>query len=421
MSSSSTHRPLTHLERTLACAGLGIALSAGLISAVPATSTALAAESSAADTSAAASAAGEAAEQPTLYIGRDGAEVEVACQAETTPADLVAALAEQTGWNLALAGDIVLDDDTQSVIVPLGEDNVVLTGDVSGVDAAYAGENREDLVYTVLNSIAMTILHNTPCATVHFSAPDGGPIEIEDGDFSFYLSNYCDWYEPNVVTTNEPLPEDVIGSYWPTPIGPNMAGWPNLSIVFAREGVQPGEGVITVTDSEDSVIDEIDVTDPERVFVSEAAEEVIGAYNLKSGTFLTVLLSEPLAPGETYGVCFDKGTFVFGDLTTSSDMTEGMWQIETYGYGLGEVSDPDGHVTVGETFTEEFLLDDNVEKVVISPSDPEICEISTTELTESGTVTYTPLEAGEAHFFITFHLTDGTAYPLTNSYFIEED
>ena len=67
------------------------------------------------------------------------------------------------------------------------------------------------------------------------------------------------------------------------------------------------------------------------------------------------------------------------------------------------------------------LLDDNVEKVVISPSDPEICEISTTELTESGTVTYTPLEAGEAHFFITFHLTDGTAYPLTNSYFIEED
>ena len=51
-------------------------------------------------------------------------------------------------------------------------------------------------------------------------------------------------------------------------------------------------------------------------------------------------------------------------------MTEGMWQIETYGYGLGEVSDPDGHVTVGETFTEEFLLDDNVEKVVISPSDP---------------------------------------------------
>ena len=36
-------------------------------------------------------------------------------------------------------------------------------------------------------------------------------------------------------------------------------------------------------------------------------------------------------------------------------------------------------------------------------------------------MTYTPLEAGEAHFFITFHLTDGTAYPLTNSYFIEED
>ena len=175
MSSSSTHRPLTHLERTLACAGLGIALSAGLISAAPATSTALAAESSAAGTPAATSAAGEAAEQPTLFIGRDGAEVEVACQAETTPADLVAALAEQTGWNLALAGDIVLDDDTQSVIVPLGEDNVVLTGDVSSVDAAYAGESREDLVYTVLNSIAMAILHNTPCATVHFSAPDGGP------------------------------------------------------------------------------------------------------------------------------------------------------------------------------------------------------------------------------------------------------
>ena len=128
----------------------------------------------------------------------------------------------------------------------------------------------------------MTILHNTPCATVHFSATRRRPIEIEDGDFSFYLSNYCDWYEPNVMTTNEPLPEDVIGSYWPTPSAQHGRLAEPKHRLCAR-GRPTGEGVITVTDSEGFVIDEIDVTDPERVFVSEAAEEVIGAYNLKSG------------------------------------------------------------------------------------------------------------------------------------------
>ena len=255
---------------------------------------------------------------------------------------------------------------------------------------------------------------------VRFCAPDGGPIEIEEDGFSFYLSNYCSWYESNIVATNEPLPDDSLGTYWPMPIGPAIAGWPTLSVVFMRDGVEPGEGTIAIVDSEGAVVEEIDVADSERVFAFDMTEETLGSFNLKDGTFMTVLLNEPLKPNETYGVRFATGTFVSGDLTTTTDMTEDMWWIETYGFGMGETSNADGRAVVGEPYTEEYLLDDNVEKVVITPSDPDVCEVSTTELTESGTVTYTPLKAGKSNCLISFYLTDGTIYQIASDYVIDE-
>lgn len=95
------------------------------------------------------------------------------------------------------------------------------------MDAAYAGEDRADLVYTVLNSIAETIWGNTPYATVRFCAPDGGPIEIEEDGFSFYLSNYCSWYESNIVATSEPCRTIRSGRTGPCPSAPpSPAGRP---------------------------------------------------------------------------------------------------------------------------------------------------------------------------------------------------
>lgn len=400
-------------ERTLAYAGLGAALSIALLAAPLATPGAAYADEAASDAAAATVEASDDTAESTLVIGREGATVEVPCTSEADPEALVAALAKETGWNLALAAGIEVDETGLGVTVPLAEDSVVYTGSTEGgVDAAYAGEDRTDLVYTVLNSIAETIWGNTPYATVRFCAPDGGPIEIEEDGFSFYLSNYCSWYESNVVATNEPLPDDSLGTYWPMPIGPAIAGWPTLSVVFMRDGVEPGEGTIAIVDSEGAVVEEIDVTDPERVFAFDMTEETLGSFNLKDGTFMTVLLNEPLKPNETYGVRFATGTFVSGDLTTTTDMTEDMWWIETYGFGMGETSNADGRAVVGEPYTEEYLLDDNVEKVTIALSDPDVCEASTTELTESGTVTYTPLKAGKSNCLISFYLTDG---PSTRS------
>ncbi len=407
-------------ERTLAYAGLGAALSIALLAAPLATPGTAYADEAASDTAAATVEASDDAVEPTLVIGREGATVEVPCASEADPEALVAALAEETGWNLALATGIEVDETGQGVTIPLAEDSVVYTGSTEGIDAAYAGKDRADLVYTVLNSIAETIWGNTPYATVRFCAPDGGPIEIEEDGFSFYLSNYCSWYESNIVATNEPLPDDSLGTYWPMPIGPAIAGWPTLSVVFMRDGVEPGEGTIAIVDSEGAVVEEIDVADSERVFAFDMTEETLGSFNLKDGTFMTVLLNEPLKPNETYGVRFATGTFVSGDPTTTTDMTEDMWWIETYGFGMGETSNADGRAVVGEPYTEEYLLDDNVEKVVITPSDPDVCEVSTTELTESGTVTYTPLKAGKSNCLISFYLTDGTIYQIASDYVIDE-
>lgn len=407
-------------ERTLAYAGLGAALSIALLAAPLATPGTAYADEAASDTAAATVEASDDAVEPTLVIGREGATVEVPCTSEADPEALVAALAEETGWNLALAASVEVDETGQGVTISLAEDSVVYTGSTEGVDAAYAGKDRADLVYTVLNSIAETIWGNTPYATVRFCAPDGGPIEIEEDGFSFYLSNYCSWYESNIVATNEPLPDDSLGTYWPMPIGPAIAGWPTLSVVFMRDGVEPGEGTIAIVDSEGAVVEEIDVADSERVFAFDMTEETLGSFNLKDGTFMTVLLNEPLKPNETYGVRFATGTFVSGDLTTTTDMTEDMWWIETYGFGMGETSNADGRAVVGEPYTEEYLLDDNVEKVVIAPSDPDVCEVSTTELTESGTVTYTPLKAGKSNCLISFYLTDGTIYQIASDYVIDE-
>lgn len=82
------------------------------------------------------------------------------------------------------------------------------------------------------------------------------------------------------------------------PIGPAIAGWPTLSVVFMRDGVEPGEGTIAIVDSEGAVVEEIDVTDSERVFAFDMTEETLGSFNLKDGTFMTVLLNEPLKPNE---------------------------------------------------------------------------------------------------------------------------
>lgn len=403
-------------ERTLARAGLGAALSLALL-ATPCAVYADEAASPSSDAASSAAASDEAA-QPALFIGHEGETVEVPCAAEATPDALIAALAEETGWNLDLAGDVEVNGN--EVVIPLAQDSVIYTGAADGVDAAYATDDREDLIYTVLNSVATTIWSNTPYYSVRFCAPDGGPIEIEGDGFSFYLSNYASWYEPNIAMTNEPLPSDSIGACWPTPSGGTIAGWQALNIVFVRGDVEPGEGTIAVVDSEGSVVDEIDVSDPERVFVNEMSKETRGSYNLKDGTFITVKLDKPLAPNETYEVQVDEGAFVYDGTIASEAMTDGAWPIETCGFGLGATSDDDSHVTVGEQFTEEYLLDDTVEKATIVPSDPEACELSATELTESGTVTYTPLKAGNLNCVLTFYLTDGTTYQVSIDYVVDE-
>lgn len=351
----------------------------------------------------------------TLVIGHEGNTVEVACEAELTPAGLIDALARETGWNLALADVPEIDGDLGTVTVAFAQDSAIYTEPPERQNDDYHVFDSHDLIYTVLNSVARTLYENLNCG-VCFSAPDGGPIELSNGCYDFYLSDQCPWNEYWVEATNQPLPDDSIGLVYLTPNGTNLAGWQTMALMFMRDTVETGAGRITIEDSDGNVFASIDVADSERVVPQEVTESELGMLNYRSCSAFTILLDEPLKPNATYGVAVDAGAFASGDIAIR-EISPDDWRIETLGFGTGATDIPlVGTMSVGTAYTTEYLLDESVRRVTVVPSEPNIAEFSTDELTETGTLTVTPQKEGVLSFTVTFEPVEGDPLAILYSY-----
>lgn len=345
----------------------------------------------------------------TLVIGGDGGTVEVEVpNAQRTPEGLIAALAEETGWNLSLAS-VTVDEELHGITVAFAADSAIYGEPPAEQKDAYHVFDALDYVFSVLHSTACTLLENFDNYDVHFSAPDGGPLDFSNGGYDIYVSPYLYWAEDidssyilDLVKT-----EGKIGVYTLDPFIDGMPGGSGaVSILFSRDDVRKGEGTITVTNSAGEVVESFDVATSPWGVQQEPSEQVLGHANFRTGMRFYFEFENALEPGETYTFSIPEGAFVTDDATFAG--TE--WTITMAGYGLSSPSyGGHGKAVANEPFTTDFTLNDEVSRLVLTPEDDAL-DISQTVLTESGTVTFTILEEGAHEYEIRFEMKDGSNF-----------
>lgn len=100
---------------------------------------------------------------------------------------LIAILAEATGWNLNLAEPVSVSPG--SFTIYFAEDSSIYTGSVDTAKADFAITDRQELVYTILDSIVANM--NTAydeSLTIYFAAADGSDITIPDAGITISSS-----------------------------------------------------------------------------------------------------------------------------------------------------------------------------------------------------------------------------------------
>ena len=101
-----------------------------------------------------------AAQTATLYIGTENnfQSVEVSYTGTLTPAFLVNAIAQETGWNLDLADEIT--QGKGGMTVDFASTSSIATGLPENQKGAYRISDQGQLVETILDSIAYTFQQN---------------------------------------------------------------------------------------------------------------------------------------------------------------------------------------------------------------------------------------------------------------------
>ena len=350
-----------------------------------------------------------------LFIGLSDNLQEVPYAGEETPEALIAVLAEETGWNLTLAKPVAEGPEENSLTVAFAADSAIYTAPPEEQKDAYHVYDAEDLIYSVLNSTAQTLLQNFQIASVYFTAPDGGNLDFENGGCSFYLTTVYPWDEAAVRQTNAPLPEDALGLVVVDPIGECCAGFENLNLLFMREDVHAGTGKVTVYDGHGEIFFQGDLTNADQVEFMEPEAEDLAFANWKSGSKARVWLGKTLQADEDYTVEIDAGAFVSGDIGSRA-FDQGEWTFSCLDYGYGETNAPGNQdIKLGESVTQEIFLGESAERAVIWVDDADKATVSPSELTEDGTITFTPTATGDCEYEVRFYLKDGSvkAYGTT--------
>lgn len=114
---------------------------------------------------------------PILYIGLSNSLKEVPYDGEQTADALIAALEDETGWNLGLAAPVSKGPTKNSLSVAFATDSAIYSA--SQNDGNYQVPDAKDFIYMVLNSTSETLLQNLSVDNVYFTAPNGGDLDFE--------------------------------------------------------------------------------------------------------------------------------------------------------------------------------------------------------------------------------------------------
>ncbi|MDR3240117.1 MAG: hypothetical protein LBT44_08540 [Clostridiales bacterium] len=133
-------------------------------------------------------------ENITLYLGMPDGLKQVETTIPAFAADaMISAISDETGWNLILALPVDEGEIPGSAVVSLSEDSTVYIGPPEIQKDAYHVFDTNELVFTVLNSIAETLTRNGLTA-VYFTAPDGiADLDFTEGGITFHFSAATPW------------------------------------------------------------------------------------------------------------------------------------------------------------------------------------------------------------------------------------
>lgn len=331
-----------------------------------------------------------------LVIGKpDNLQTVEASVDEVTPDAVIAALAEETGWNLDLAAPVRLDEDGVATVAFAADSGVYGQPPEEQKDA-YHVYDVEDWIYTVFNSVAESLQANG-VNYVCFTAPDGGKLVIDNGDVHFYLMPNFRWdYETAYVTNHHA--EDGFGLVNLAPRDESILGVNMLCMYVYKEAVHIEGGSLTIYDSEGNVYETIDMSDEDHVFLDEAqAESQFNEMsmwgNAEALSVVSIVVDKPFNETGEYSIHLDAGALSNSEGNLIREITPEDWRFTVLPFGVMMEENLPEVLQVGESYTFYAIIDgDNADRIELDWNEDYItCDKET--LTESGSFTITATAA----------------------------
>lgn len=112
-----------------------------------------------------------------FYIGRgeDYRKIGVGYEGELTEDMLIEKMAKVTGWNLALSGSVILENNSMSV--DFSKESSAYTGADNG-NESFKIENKDNLICTILDSVAYSLKNNFGEELEIYYSCEGEEIEV---------------------------------------------------------------------------------------------------------------------------------------------------------------------------------------------------------------------------------------------------
>jgi len=204
-----------------------------------------------------------------------------------------------------------------------------------------------------------------------------------------------------------PLTDESIGAVSFLPSGedlPLVYGNDKLHAYFKRQNVIPGGRMTVKKVSDDSVVEEIDLTDKSRCTVGEQ-DSTFDLLGWNGGTHLVIQLKSMPAPSESYYVTLEEGAFMSQDGSIASkEVTDSsVWQFDVARYGIALATPNGSDVYVDDVLSADIIIQGEAVKAEISNYDENRVRFNEKEFKESGKLEIKIYQIGEDSFTVTYY------------------
>ncbi len=182
-------------------------------------------------------------------------------------------------------------------------------------------------------------------------------------------------------------------------------GSSTLHAYFQRKDVVPGSGKMRIYKKSDrSLIEEIDLTDPQKCIEGEQ-DSTFSLLGWDGGSHLIVYLAKVPSPGEAYYVTLEEGAFVSKDGTARSKAVEddATWRYAVAAYGVAPSRPSGSSVYVGDVFNADILVKAPAAYAKIESYDENRVRFNQKEFQEDGKLEIRIYQLGEDAFTVTFY------------------